>query len=236
MNEGRLEDHEALPKAGSHRLIDFEQTEVEDITMDLNERRLLLLKVSGRKPYANMWVDLAPLAYVGRPEYWGVEVVGRLPLGIRLPSEELPSEEVLGEAQKAPYNVSLPLYGITGTEGIELLGASRSERIEVPHEQTAGECSEWSAWRNLEPGGPVNLHVTGECKFPDTRYGVELRRREPQGINPKDLLLELIVMVQRGWADEETTLKAHYEEVTDFEYETVTILPDGVVVPVGEAW
>jgi hypothetical protein len=40
MDEGRLEDYEALPKAGSHRLIDFERTEVEDITVDLNERRL----------------------------------------------------------------------------------------------------------------------------------------------------------------------------------------------------
>jgi len=163
-----------------------------------------------------MWVDLAPQAYLGSPEYRGVEVVGRLPVGIRLPSE-------------SQYELSILLYG---TDGIEIIGATHSERIEIQHEQTAGECSEWSAWRNLQPGGPVSLHVTGECKFPDTRDEIELRRREPQGINPKDLLLELIVTEQRGWADEETTLKAHYEEQTDFEYETVTILPDGVTVRV----
>jgi hypothetical protein len=28
MNEGWIEEYEALPKAGSHRLIDFEQAEV----------------------------------------------------------------------------------------------------------------------------------------------------------------------------------------------------------------
>jgi len=174
-------------------------------------------------PYSIMWVDLAPLAYGGqRPEYRGIEVVGRLPVGIRLPSE-------------SQYELSIPLEGITSTEDIETIGATRSERIEVQHEQMVGECSEWSAWYDHMPVGPGTLTVTGKCKFPDTRYRIGLRRREPQGINPKDLLLELIVTEQRGWADEETTLKAHYEEQTDFEYETVTILPDGVVVPVGEA-
>jgi hypothetical protein len=67
---------------------------------------------------------------------------------------------------------------------------------------------------------------------------VELRRRHPQGINPKDLLLELIVTEQRGWEEKETTLEARYEEQMDFEYETVTILnilPAGVTVPVWSA-
>jgi hypothetical protein len=228
MNEGRIEEYEALPKAGSHRLIDFERAEVWGLDSDPPQE---FVAVSGRKPYANMWVDLAPLMYVGRPGYRGIEVVGRLPLGIGLPSEGQPSDE-------AQYNVTIPLYGITGTEGIEIIGATRSERIEVPHEQTPGECSDWYAWRNREPGGPVILHVMGECRFPDTRYMVELRRRHPQGINPKDLLLELIVTEQRGWEEKETTLEARYEEQTDFEYETVTILnilPAGVTVPVWNA-
>jgi hypothetical protein len=175
-----------------------------------------------------MWVDLAPLMYVGRLGYWGIEVVGRIPLG-GLPSEGLPSDE-------AQSNVSIPLYsGITGTEGIAIISATLSVRIEVPHEQTPGECSDWYAWRNREPPGPVILFVTGECKFPDTRYMVELRRRHPQGINPKDLLLELIVTEQRGWEKKETTLEARYEEQTDFEYKAVNILnilPAGMTVPV----
>jgi hypothetical protein len=49
-------------------------------------------------------------------------------------------------------------------------------------------------------------------------------------------LLELIVTEKQGWTEsvEEPALEARYEEQTDFEYETVTILPDGAVMPVKE--
>jgi hypothetical protein len=226
MNEGWKEDYKALPKAGSHRLIDFEEASV--VTDRPPAFPPQFLSVSGRKPYANMWVDLAPLACVGRPEYRDIEVVGRLPLGIGLPSQGPPSEE-------AQYNVAIPLYsGLTGTKGIELIGATRSERIEVRHGPPAGECSEWDAWHDHMPGGPATLIVSGVCKFPDESYQAKLRRREPQGINPKDLLLELIVTEEPGWEEMETTLEVRYEEQTDFEYDTVTILPDVVTVPVKE--
>ena len=74
-----------------------------------------ILTVSGEKPYANMEVELSPLIYIQRPEYWGIEVVGHLPGGIRLPV-------------MTPYTVSLPLAGLLGTKGIEIIGATRSER------------------------------------------------------------------------------------------------------------
>jgi hypothetical protein len=227
MNEEWKEEYKALPKAGSHRLIDFEEASV--VTDRPPAFPPQFLSVSGSKPYANMWVDLAPLVCVGRPEYRGIEVVGRLPLGIGLPSEELPSEQ----AQKAQYNVTIPLYsGLTGTKGIELICATRSERIEVQHDPPAGECSEWEAWHDRRPGAPPTLIVTGKCKFPDESYQAKLRRREPQGINPKDLLLELIVTEEPDWEEMESTLEVRYEEQTDFEYDTVTILPDVVTVPV----
>lgn len=101
--------------------------------------------------------------------------------------------------------------------------------------RTARECSGWYASHDHMPPGPATLRVTGECRFRTTGYRVTLRRREPQGINPKDLLLELIVeepppgsIVGQGF----TTMEARYEEETDFEYDTVTILPDGVTVSV----
>jgi hypothetical protein len=72
----------------------------------------------------------------------------------------------------------------------------------------------------------------GKCKFPDESYQAKLRRRELQGINPKDLLLELIVTEEPGWEEMEPTLEVRYEEQTDFEYDTVTILPNVVTVPV----
>jgi hypothetical protein len=60
-----------------------------------------------------------PLIYIQQPEYWGIEVVGCLP-GIGLP--------------EAPYTISIPLDGITGTKGIEVIGATRSEKREFPPE------------------------------------------------------------------------------------------------------
>jgi hypothetical protein len=82
---------------------------------------------------------------------------------------------------------------------------------------------------------PATLHVHGECKFPTAGYTVELRRQEPQGINPKDLLMTRIVHEPSGpVAQVETTVEVSYQEETDFEYDTVTILPDGPTVPVKE--
>jgi hypothetical protein len=55
-------------------------------------------------------------------------------------------------------------------------------------------------------------------------YEVELRPSVPQGINPRDLLLDKIVTPPSGLAgDIVTDVEVRYEEVTDVKYETVTI-------------
>jgi len=68
---------------------------------------------------------------------------------------------------------------------------------------------------------------------------IEQERRVPvaasggRAINPKDLLLDLIVHEPIGGApDVITEVEARYEETTEFEYETVTIVPDGPTIPV----
>lgn len=104
----------ALPQAQSCRLIDFEKV---DIVPGIAKDTWFVI-VGGTKPYRNMSVDLRPLIYVRQPAYWGIEVVGCLP-GIGLPAE-------------APYSESIPLDGIRGTKGIEILGATKSEKREVP--------------------------------------------------------------------------------------------------------
>ena len=65
-----------------------------------------------------MTVRLSPLIYVRRPEFWGIEVVGSVP-GFCLPAI-------------APYTVSLPLAGITGTKGVEVIGSNKRQKILVP--------------------------------------------------------------------------------------------------------
>lgn len=61
---------------------------------------------------------LVPLVYLKRPDYWGIEVVGSLP-GFSIPTT-------------APYSVSLPLDGILGTKGIEVIGANKRLKKPVP--------------------------------------------------------------------------------------------------------
>lgn len=216
---GSIEVYAGLPYSEAVRRVDFERAEI--LTLESFPPQLVLT-VAGTKPYANMEVELVPLVFMRQPEYWGIEVVGRLRGGVGLPA-------------LAPYTVSILLTGITGTEGVEVLGATRSERLGVPPATPAGNCRNWSAWHDHQPPGPATLRVVGECEFPSAGWSVELRRREPQGANPKDLLLERVVREPPGPAAQAlTTLEARYEEETDFEYDTVMILPDGVSVLIEE--
>ena len=76
-----------------------------------------ILRVSGTKPFLNMDVELVPVVHIRQPEYWEIEVVGSL-RGIGLPA-------------LAPYEVSLALAGFLGTQGIEVIGASRVQRFDI---------------------------------------------------------------------------------------------------------
>ena len=102
------------PTPTSVRLINFTRAEVR---LGFLPNTWILI-VSGKKPYANMTVRLSPLIYVRRPEYWGIEVIGSLP-GIGIP-------------MTAPYTVSLQVDHTLGTKGIEVIGATRRQRIPVP--------------------------------------------------------------------------------------------------------
>jgi hypothetical protein len=100
----------------------------------------------------------------------------------------------------------------------------------VPLEVT---CRDWTAAHRNEPSGLSVLTVHGTCEFPTAGYSVELLRHEPQGINPLDLLLDRIVHPPTGpSAQVVTQIEAAYTEVTDVDYQSVTILPDGPSVPV----
>jgi hypothetical protein len=100
-------------------------------------------------------------------------------------------------------------------------------------EAPIGVCRDWHAVHDHQPLGSAVLRVTGTCRFDTAGWSVELRRHEPQGINPRDLLLDRVVREPQGPAAQVITdVKVRYEEQTDFEYETVTILPDGPSVPV----
>ncbi|HEX2035642.1 MAG TPA: hypothetical protein VHS99_15815 [Chloroflexota bacterium] len=114
-DEGQLEELRALPPPASFRVIAYEKAEV--LAQRTNPPRYVL-QVSGIKAFAKMTVQLKPLVYVRQPEYWEIEVVGGLP-GVAVPA-------------KLPYTVTLPLGGTLGSRGIQVLGANRSDRFDVP--------------------------------------------------------------------------------------------------------
>jgi len=102
------------PASRSCRLVDFDKAEVRPGFVS----GTFILIVSGTTPCINMKVSLNPVTYVRCPDYWKIEVVGCLPQGICLPA--------IGN-----YNESLPLSGITGSKGIEVVGAKKKKRFEV---------------------------------------------------------------------------------------------------------
>lgn len=106
------------------------------------------------------------------------------------------------------------------------------DRLRVRREQAIGTCAGWRAVHDHDPGGPAVLVVRGTCRFPDATYTVELRRHEPQGINPGDLLLRKVVHRAETGADVITDREVEYREETEEMYETVTILPDGPTIRV----
>ena len=114
MAEKTLADVVALPSGTSSRIIDFEKAEVRPGFVS----GTWFLIVQGVAPCSNMEVSLNPLIYIQQPDYWGIEVVGTLKNGICLP-------------RMKDYLVSLDITNTLGTEGIEVIGATRSEKIPV---------------------------------------------------------------------------------------------------------
>ena len=217
MTDEHMAAYRGLPQATSSKRLDFTRAQI--LALRIFPPRFIL-RVSGTKPYANMDVTLVPFVYVQRPEYWEIEVVGTLS-GLAVPMPTL-------------YSVSLPLDGILGTRGIEVVGATRRQRFDVPERPgQQGRCFDWSAFLNRQPPQPPKLIVTGTCEFPTAGFTVELRRHEPQGINARDLLLDKVVTAPSGpVAQVITQVEARFEEETGAEFDTVTILPDGPTIPV----
>jgi hypothetical protein len=82
-------------------------------------RGVYQLTVTGMKPYTNMEVSLSHEAYSGRPTYWRTLVVGCVKNGLVMPIA-------------APYYVTMNLDHFVGTRGVEIVGASRKVRRDVP--------------------------------------------------------------------------------------------------------
>lgn len=96
---------------------------------------------------------------------------------------------------------------------------------------------DWKATINKMPPPPDVLHVRGQVEVPNPGVDVSLNRREPQGINPTILLLDLVLVQQPGqWPQVVVKKLATYEEKgRDLPFVTVEIHAEGqpvISVPV----
>jgi hypothetical protein len=82
-------------------------------------RGVYRLTVTGVKPYTNMEVSLSHEAHSGRPAYWRTIVVGCVKNGLLMPLA-------------SPYYITMNLDRFVGSQGVEIVGASRKVRRSVP--------------------------------------------------------------------------------------------------------
>jgi hypothetical protein len=101
---------DSLPCAQTCRRIDFDCIEIREATR-LGGRLLL---VSGIKSWADLRVTLEPLSSREVPDFQVIEVVGRLAAS--------------GLPALVEFCVALPLESLLGRMGIEIIGATKSER------------------------------------------------------------------------------------------------------------
>jgi hypothetical protein len=87
------------------------------------------------------------------------------------------------------------------------------------------ETKGWYAWNDLMPPKPDYVHVTGEVLAPNPGIDAELTYREPQGINPAILVLDLRLHQKAGFWPEMLVWKSvKYEAVLSaMPYSRVTV-------------
>lgn len=121
--------------------------------------------------------------------------------------------------------------GATRSGTAERSGAAKklgaNERIiHIPASQ--GRCTNWKAVQDSRPPLTPRLRVTGRCTFPTPGYKVTLKESNPQGINPRILLLTKTVTPPKGIQPqvEQTILVGFEKNNATTEYTSITILPE----------
>lgn len=100
------------------------------------------------------------------------------------------------------------------------------------------DCRDWAATCDRMPPGPARLHVYGTCSHSGRRLA--LKRHEPQGINPDELILELVEaeggQVPSNEASEQLVEFRERFQGMECGYRTVLILPDQIQITVQDAF
>jgi hypothetical protein len=128
MNQEQMEEFKEFPTAESCRLIDFEDFEIVRLSVFVRpgDPPPFELHVRGEKPFPGIEIALAPRVHLQQPQFWSIEVVGR-------PTEAGSDEDTydvslnLFKIDLANFSLAIPEEGFEGVEGVNLIGATRSE-------------------------------------------------------------------------------------------------------------
>jgi hypothetical protein len=90
-------------------------------------------------------------------------------------------------------------------------------------------CKEWTAYHDRMPGKEPALRVFGTCCMPTGGWSTDLGPHEgPPGINPRVLMLDLLVAAPTGPAsDVVTEILVQYEVQTPSQYDQVHVRATG---------
>lgn len=94
--------------------LDFDAVELKQI-----DKGYWVVKVRGSKPHAHMKVELVPSSHQSQPDYWDINVHGCVKEDIKHP-------------KMTPFEVTLPIAACRGIKGIEIVGANKSKRYDIP--------------------------------------------------------------------------------------------------------
>ena len=85
-------------------------------------------------------------------------------------------------------------------------------------------CRDWYASHDHQPPGPKTLRIQGVCEVPGAGFTAQLQPLEPQGVNPADLLMKLIIQEPDTIEGEPEEVEVLYERETEDGYETISIV------------
>jgi len=100
---------------GECKPLDFDGVEIEYY----RGKGIYQLTITGTKPFTNMEVSLSEEPAAGRPAYRKTVVIGCVKNFLVLPVA-------------SPYYLTVPLEQFSGTRGIEIIGATRRVRRDLP--------------------------------------------------------------------------------------------------------
>ncbi|MCC6552120.1 MAG: hypothetical protein IT372_03735 [Polyangiaceae bacterium] len=136
----------------------------------------------------------------------------------------------------AAGKTTLTVFAMVGDAivGSSSLDVSQLGRIEVGGGKDRPiDTSDWYAWVDLMPGSTQSLHVKGVVTMGTPGYALRLAPAAPQGVNPRDLILDLHITALPGtWPQVVTAIPVSYERESGGGYASVLVrLPDGSGIP-----